>query len=147
MTDDALYPIEDAEKLVHAFLDGSLEKGAFTHEAHLLAALYLLSLHGADTLPVIRKHLFEYLSAIGVESTDTSGYHETLTIFWLWRLKQRFANSAGQVEWNQQNIDDLIEDFDMTERNIWLQHYSKERMMSVEARTTFLEPDLMPLEN
>ena len=146
MTEDALYPISEAEQLVEGFLSCQLEKGEFTHEAHLITGLYLLAKHRDETLPIIRKHLMDYLASIGVESTDTSGYHETMTVFWLWRLKKQFADEKEMVHWNQNNIDDLIEDFDMTERNIWLEHYSKELMMSVEARKEFVEPDLKPLE-
>ena len=92
------------------------------------------------------QHLKDYLKSIGVESTDTSGYHETLTVFWLGRLKKRFADENGKIIWNQNNVDYLIEDFDLTERNIWLEHYSKECMMSVEARRNFVEPDIKPFD-
>jgi hypothetical protein len=146
MTEDAIYPISDAEKLIHSFLQCELPKGEFSHEAHLLTALYLLAKHGENTLPIIRKHLKSYLKSIGVESTDTSGYHETLTVFWLWFVKKRFADENGKIIWNQNNVDDLIEDFNLTERNIWLENYSKECMMSVEARRNFVEPDIKPFD-
>lgn len=145
MTEDAIYPILEAENLIHHFLQCKLPKGEFSHEAHLLTALYLLANHGENTLPIIRQHLKDYLKSIGVESTDTSGYHETLTAFWLWRLKKRFADKNGDIQWNQNNVDDLIEDFDLTERNIWLEYYSKDCMMSVAARKNFVEPDIKPL--
>ena len=146
MTDDAIYPIDDAEELISNFLNCTLPKGEFSHEAHLVTALYLLSKHGDGTLPIIRQHLMDYLRSIGVENTDTSGYHETLTIFWLWRVKKQFADENGAVLWNQKNVDDLIEDFDITERNIWLEYYTKERMMSVEARRGYVVPDIKEME-
>ena len=146
MTDDTIYPIADAEELIHQFLGCTLPKGEFSHEAHLVTAMYLLSKHGKDTLPIIRQHLKDYLKSIGVESTDTSGYHETLTVFWLWRVRKQFANKNGVILWNQENVDDLIEDFDITERNIWLEYYTKERMMSVEARREYAKPDIKPME-
>ena len=146
MTEEALYPISEAEQLVQGFLSCQLAKGEFSHEAHLIAALYLLAKYGDNTLPVIRQHLLDYLSSIGVENNDTSGYHETMTVFWLWRLKKRFADKDGQVLWNQENIDELVEEFEMTERNIWLEHYSKELMPSIAARKHFVEPDIKPLK-
>ena len=145
MTEDAIYPISEAEKLIQNFLECKLPKGEFSHEAHLVTALYLLAKHGDNTLPIIRQHLKDYLRSIGVESTESSGYHETLTIYWLWRLKKRFADKNGTILWNQDNVDELIEDFDLTERNLWLEYYSKELMMSVEARKQFVEPDIKPL--
>ena len=146
MTEDALYPITEAEELIQKFLNCKLPKGEFSHEAHLITALFLLSKHGDETLPIIRQHLKDYLKSIGVESTDTSGYHETLTVFWLWRVKKQFADKNGQVHWNQDTVDDLVEDFEITERNIWLNYYSKERMMSVEARKNFVKPDVKPFD-
>ncbi len=146
MTEDALYPISEAEQLIKNFLECKLAKGEFSHEAHLITALYLLSKHGDNTLPIIRQHLKDYLKSIGVESTDTSGYHETLTVFWLWRIKKQFADKNGKVHWNQNIVDELVDDFEITERNIWLEYYSKELMMSVEARKKFVEPDIKPLD-
>lgn len=146
MTEEALFPISEAEQLVQGFLEGKLPKGEFTHEAHLISALYLLSVHAENTLPVIRQHLRDYLASVGVESTDTSGYHETLTVFWLWRLKKQFADENGVVHWNQDSVDDLVDDFDLTERNCWLEYYSKEQMMSVTARKKFVAPNLKPLD-
>ncbi|MEO1258768.1 MAG: hypothetical protein AAFZ15_08215 [Bacteroidota bacterium] len=146
MTADALFPITEAEELIHKFLHCQLPKGEFTHEVHLLTALFLLSRHGENTLPLIRKHLAEYLASVGIKNTDTSGYHETLTVYWLWAVKKRFADENGQVNWDQGNVDDLIEDFDLTERNQWLEYYSKELMLSVSARKNFVKPDLKPLD-
>ena len=146
MAEDALYPITKAEQLIQGFLNCKLEKGQFSHEAHLVSALFLLSKHGDNTLPIIRQHLKDYLQSIGVESTATSGYHETLTVFWLWRVKKQFADKNGSVPWNQEVVDKLVEDFEITERNIWLEYYSKDRMMSVEARKQFIEPDIKPFD-
>ncbi len=145
MTEDALYPIAEAEQLVQQFLTCQLPKGEFTHEAHLITALYLLAQHGDRTLPVLRQHLKDYLKSVGVESTDSSGYHETLTVYWLYQLKKRFSDEHGAVKWNQDHVDDIIEDFDLTERNLWLENYSRELMMSAKARKGFVAPDIKPL--
>ncbi|HFA51349.1 MAG TPA: hypothetical protein ENJ95_20230 [Bacteroidetes bacterium] len=146
MEEEALYPIADAEQLINKFLNCTLPKGEFTHEAHLLAGLYLLSKHDDNTLPIIRQHLKKYLKYIGVESTDTSGYHETMTVYWLHQLKKRFADKNGKIHWNQGTVDELIDDEILTERNLWLSHYSKELMMSVEARKKYIEPDIVAVK-
>ncbi len=146
MPENALYPIAEAEQLVQGFLDCRLAKDAFTHEAHLIAGLYMLAKHGDEALPLMRQHLRDFLKYIGVESTDTSGYHETMTVFWLWVLKKQFAGSGGQVLWNQENVDAIIDDPNLTDRNLWLAYYSKELMMSVAARKGFVGPDVKPLD-
>ncbi len=146
MSDDALYPIADAEQLVKGFLECELEKGEFTHEAHLLSGLYMLAHHGDETLSIMRTKLADFLRSMGVESTDTSGYHETMTIFWLWVLKKHFADENGQVHWTQENVDAVIDNPNLTNRNLWLSHYSKEKMMSVEARRGFVDGDVKVLD-
>ena len=141
MSENVLFPISEAEKLVEDFLKGKLKKGEFTHEAHLLTGLYMLAKHGDEALDILRKKLSEYLASIGVENTDTSGYHETLTRFWLWAIKKEFADKNGNVHWNQTAVDDLISSEKLTERNLWLKYYSKEKMMSVQARRGYVKPD------
>lgn len=142
MTEGAIYPIAEAEGLVQSFLSGKLAKGEFTHEAHLLTGLYMLAHHGDDALVLLRKKLADYLASIGVETTDTTGYHETMTRFWLSALRQNFQDDKGKIHWNQDTVDELICSETLTERNLWLEHYSKERMMSVEARRGYVPPDL-----
>ncbi|HHM21162.1 MAG TPA: hypothetical protein ENJ20_03970 [Bacteroidetes bacterium] len=135
-----LFSKSEAETLVRGFLECTLPKGEFNHEAHLLAGLYVLAKYGDRALPIMRQHLTKYLQFVGVESTDTTGYHETLTVFWLEELKKKLADKTGRVHWNQKNIDALLEDFDLADRNLWLKDYTKEQMMSVEARRRYLPP-------
>ena len=142
MTENALYPISEAEDLVQNFLSLQLKKGEFTHEAHLLSGLYILAHHGDDAMGILRQKIADYLASIGVENTDTSGYHEALTRFWLWALENELSDESGQIHWNQDTVDELISSEKLTERNLWLAYYSKEKMMSVEARRGYVEPDL-----
>lgn len=152
MSQSVLYPIADAEQLVHDFQSGKLPASEFSHEAHLVTGLHMLAHHGDESLPLLRQMLMDFLAANGVPNTDTSGYHETMTRFWLWVLQTAFAPKGqaegenGQVPWNQEVLDELVASEILTERNLWLRHYSKERMMSVEARRGFVEPDLEPLD-
>jgi len=146
MPNDALYPITEAEKLVRGFLHCQLGKESFTHEAHLLTGLYLLHQHGDQALPILRQHLKDFLKHIGVDSTDTSGYHETMTVFWLWVLKKQFAGPDGKVNWNQQNVDAVIDSPALTDRNLWLTYFTKELMMSTKARKAWVSPDVQPLD-
>ncbi len=141
-----LFPIAEAEKMVNNFLIGRLGKDEFTHEAHLITGLYMLAHHGDGTMNLLRKKIADFLASIGVENTDSSGYHETLTRFWLWLLKNVFGDETGQVQWNQDVLDELVASEKLADRNIWLRHYSKDRMMSVEARRNFIEPDLESMD-
>ncbi len=142
MPDNVLYPIAKAEQLVQGFLDCRLAKDAFTHEAHLITGLYMLAKNEDEALPLLRQNLKKFLKYIGVESTNTSGYHETMTVFWLWVLKKQFAGANGHVPWNQENVNTIIDDANLINRNLWLEYYSKELIMSVEARRKYVRPDI-----
>lgn len=142
MSRNCLYPLADAEKLVAGFTDCSLLKSDWTHEAHLITGLFLLAYFGENALSEMRQRLKRYNESVGGINDDQNGYHETLTVYWLNVLKKKFADHSGVVPWNQATLDALLYDEELAERNGWLTYYSKERMMSVAARRSFIEPDL-----
>ncbi len=144
--EDYLYLLADAEKLVKGFTDCTLPKEEWTHEAHLITGLYLLARHGDKALDEMRTRLKRYNESVGGVNDDRNGYHETLTVFWLWAIKEMFADDDGRVYWNQDALDDLLFDETLANVDIWAEFYSKELMMSVEARRTFVKPDLRDLE-
>src|SRR5512146_44410 len=77
-----LHPACDTciEHIARGLIDRTLPKSDWTHAAHFAAALWLLRHRGdaafSDMPPLIRA----YNEATGVANTDTSGYHETITI-------------------------------------------------------------------
>lgn len=144
--ENILFAVADAEKLVKGFTDCTLHKDEWTHEAHLIAGLWLLARHGENALPEMRTRLLRYNESVGGVNDDHNGYHETMTVFWFWALKEMFSDDDGKVYWSQDALDDLLFDEVLADRNIWADFYSKELMMSVEARRGFVAPDLKPME-
>ncbi|MCC6725867.1 MAG: hypothetical protein IT258_15265 [Saprospiraceae bacterium] len=94
----------------------------------------------------MRVRIRRYNESVGGVSDDENGYHETLTVFWLWAFKEMFADEEGKVYWNQDAIDDLLFDETLADRNLWLEFYSKDRMMSVTARRDYVMPDLSEMD-
>ena len=93
-------------------------------------------------LPLLRKNIQRYNAANGINQTVTSGYHETMTRFWLWAV-DRFLASADQTV----GIAELAKQFvTHTDRHLNRQYYSRGLFMSWEARLGWVEPDLKPLE-
>ena len=75
---------EALNEFLHAFFHHTLPKAQWTHAAHVTVAACLL--HQDDVpsvLPVLRNAISSYNASVGTQNTDTSGYHETLTVFWL----------------------------------------------------------------
>lgn len=142
MKEDVIYPIAEAEKLVKNFTDCKLAKSEWTHEAHLIAGLYLLAHYGDGALDEMRTRLLRFNESVGGVNDDHNGYHETMTVFWLWAIREMFADDAGRVPWDQDSLEDLLFDESLADRNIWTGYYSKDLMMSVAARRGFVPPDL-----
>ncbi|MBK8567565.1 MAG: hypothetical protein IPN76_30670 [Saprospiraceae bacterium] len=146
MTEDYLYSLADAEKLLNGFNNCTLRKEEWTHEAHLIGGLWMLSQYGDGALDEMRTRIRRFNESVGGVNDDQNGYHETLTVFWLWALKEMFADEAGKLYWNQDALDDLLFDETLADRNLWAEFYTKERMMSVEARKGYVSPDLKSME-
>jgi hypothetical protein len=72
--------------------------------------------------------------------TPTGGYHETLTVFWMWAVRAYLAGESQAT-----SIVDLANGLlrsNYAERKFPFEFYTSERLFSWEARTGWREPDL-----
>jgi hypothetical protein len=123
--------------------DRTLPKADWTHAAHFAAALWLLScrrdLEASRALPpMIRAYNVE----TGVANTDTSGYHETITQASIRAARSFLAAHTGTCLFVCCN--DLMES-PLGTPHWLLAYWSRARLFSVEARRTWIEPDIEPL--
>jgi hypothetical protein len=96
--------------------------------------------HGADeALVLLRERIAAYNVVCGVENSDSSGYHETITRFFVLRIAQ-FLDAADRARPIDELAVELIEQ--LSDKDAALLYWSRERLMSVEARRGWLEPDL-----
>jgi hypothetical protein len=91
----------------------------------------------------IKEGIKKYNISVGGVNTDDAGYHETITLFYTRLIIQYLlqSNDAGCFETIFNQLDDqafLAKDFP-------LQYYSKELLMSKEARKNWTAPDKQPL--
>ncbi|MDJ1494671.1 hypothetical protein QNI19_17120 [Cytophagaceae bacterium DM2B3-1] len=133
----------DIRELIYGFESGTLPKEKWTHEAHLLMALwYLWSYSSDEAIPRICEGIQKYNIASGGQNTDTSGYHETLTLFWISVvakfLEKHILETSIEALANQ-----LVEEKYPT--SLPLNYYSREQVFSVQARKEWVEPDIKPL--
>ena len=137
-----LVPLAEATETVEQFEAATLPDWAWTHEAHLICALSVLSRFGIDNAPKeMRQRIMRYNEAVGKINSDTSGYHETVTVFWL-KAVWDYLSVEGKVAFNQEALDKLLSSIDLANRNLFLKVYSKERVLSMEARKQYVAPDL-----
>ena len=125
-------------------LTRTLPRDEWTHEAHLAATTYLLLKHPEidldNELPgLIRR----YNESVGGVNSDSEGYHDTITHAFLRGIRM-FLEEADA----SRPIHELVNELLMTavgRRNWPLRFWSKDRLMSVEARRGWVEPDLAPI--
>jgi hypothetical protein len=131
---------KDIAAFIHEFEACTLAKPRWTHQAHLLVGMWYLSRHSPEeALTIVRRRIRAYNEAVGTPNTDSGGYHETLTRFYL------NAIAAHMARYPVESLPDSLALLLKTPpaRSSWpLKFYSRERLFSVEARRAWLEPDL-----
>ncbi|HKX84726.1 MAG TPA: hypothetical protein VJL58_10940, partial [Pyrinomonadaceae bacterium] len=131
---------EDIYLLVRSFEDRTIKKSEWTHSAHLAIGLfYLRILPFAVAKNVLRDGIYWLNDKHGTPNTDDSGYHETLTVFWL----KRIWNFLDERDWTNAMAplaNELISQF--RDPNLPLRFYTKELLYSPKARRDYCPPDL-----
>lgn len=140
------YPVEEAEILVSAFENGSLDKDDWSHEAHLLAGMKMCLSHKENAYLEMKKRVISYNEAVGTINSDSSGYHDTITMYWIWEIF-KFCKKNNITQFDQYAVDTLLMSEEMADRNTFLAYYQKETILSIAARRNVLEPDLKKMEN
>jgi hypothetical protein len=136
--------IEEIEELVRRFEACTLPRERWTHEAHLTVALtYLCRYPQPDATELIRVGIKRYNEAHGVRQTPEGGYHETITRFFIWAISRVIAEAGPATP-----LPALFEGMmaRLGDRELPLEYWSKSRLMSWEARTNWVDPDLKPLD-
>lgn len=135
----------EAEKLIREFEAQTLPRSQWTHPAHLTVALwYLVNYSLADATESIRTGIQRYNTALGIETTPTGGYHETLTQFWI-HIVQQFIERTGVSQFTAEAMDQLCQAY--SDPNLPFQYYSRDRLMSWESRLGWVDPDLQSLDH
>ena len=132
---------EEIEAFIRAFEACTLPKPRWTHHAHLLAGLWYLSHHPPDeALAILRCRIRAHNESVGTPNTDSSGYHETLTCFFLRGISAHLAADRGETL--PDSFARLLRS-SMADKDWPLASYSRERLFSVTARREWVEPDLV----
>ena len=132
---------EEVLEVVRRFESCELPTADFNHREHLLVALcYLRRMGDADALSQIRAGIGRYAAAHGV---NPSLYHETITVFWLKRVRAYLARAdAGLTLAGMTNA--LAAECGGS--RLIFDYYSKELIDTETARREWVEPDLRPLD-
>ena len=135
---------EEILALVRGFEDCTLPRECWTHAAHLTVALWnLLQYDWPEACARVRLGIKRYNAAHAIHATPTGGYHETLTLFWLRRVRAFLEDGRNEARSLLALANELVAACD---KSLPLAYYTRERLFSTEARAAWVEPDLKPLE-
>jgi hypothetical protein len=130
----------DIEALVRSFEDGSLPRSEWTHASHLLVALWYMSRHPRDQATrLVRDGIRRYNHLHGRDS----GYHETITLAWVAVVARFLTRSDGDGPISAL-AGTLLDD--CGDKDFLLRYYSREVLMSDEARRAWIPPDRRSIE-
>ena len=131
---------------INAFLDSTFPGELWHHREHIImAGWHLLRYSEAETIERIREAIKRYRIARGGTNDDTSGYHETLTIFWIRLSGHGLAQQPAGLD-DRQRLRLLADEYGPRTR-LYLEYYSFDVLASTPARLSWMEPDLQPLPN
>jgi len=133
----------ETERVAQELIERTLPKAEWTHEAHLRAGLWHVIEYGAAAaLELLRARISSYNDSVGTPNTDSSGYHETITRFYV-TVIDRFLAAADRSEELDVLAVQLIAAYG--DRKLLLYHYSEGKLFSPVARRSWVEPDLRPI--
>lgn len=129
----------DILAVVQGFQNRTLPKESWTHEAHLVTALWYHVNHSPlEAVCYLRSGIIAYNVSVGGKNTPQDGYHETMTLFWC-RTIHQFVQANPRLP-----VIKLVDKFlksEMASKEYPLKFYSRERLFSLEARALWVEPD------
>jgi hypothetical protein len=134
---------EEVAGLVSEFETGALPHARWKHREHLTIALWYLSrLDEAEATDRIRDGILFLNTCHGTPNTDTRGYHETLTRFWI-GVVVKFLKESDAERSELELANQLIEAY-ADRGGLWREYYSFDLLKSVESRRRWIEPDVRP---
>jgi hypothetical protein len=124
--------------LVRRFESGEINPADFRHYQHLTVAMcYVKEFPFAIASDKLRDGIKKLAAAYG-----KSGYHETITLFWLMVVRD-FVATSNSIESLADLANRLVAS--STGKNLVNEFYSEELLATVDAKERWVEPDLKPL--
>ena len=115
-------------------------KERFDHRGHLAAGAWWCHVYGPAALDHARTAIRRFNEANGGENTDTAGYHETLSVYFLAAIADLLGEAAPDREWLERHSDDVSLGQAAPQR-----YWSEAVLTSAEARLSWVDPDEHPL--
>lgn len=132
---------EEVEDVVRSFEGCALSPDEFKHLPHLTVALaYTLRLPEAEALARMRRSILKFIE---YHEIPPDVYHETLTVFWVRRVRS-FVARAGEGRKLFELANALARE--CGDSHLVYEYFSKQMIDSEAARAGWVEPDVRPLD-
>src|SRR5215471_12481860 len=132
------------DELAARFQTLAIPRQEWTHAAHLRVGAWHVHHHGAEgALVRLRAGIRALNVSHGTANTETSGYHETITVAYV-RLLDGFLRTFDAGVPLEDRVRQLVSG-PLADRALLLRYWSKERLLSPAARLGWVPPDLAPL--
>jgi hypothetical protein len=142
--DPILHSEAALEAFIAAFLDGTFPGDQWHHREHIvMAAWHLTRYDEADTIERIRAAIKHYRIARGGLNDETSGYHETLTLFWIRLTAEALGRQPSQ--WTARERIFAVANELGPQTRLDREYYSFDALASTAARLAWIAPDRKPL--
>lgn len=130
--------LAEVEKLVKEFEDCTLQPAAFHHRDHLMVALWYQANSYSSPSDLFRIGLLRL-----VDFHKLNVYNETITLFWIKLVYGYWRRNEGE-----RGLADMLGDIISAypDKNFIYEYYSKDLLMSDEAKSKWVDPDLKVLD-
>lgn len=130
---------DNAARLVEQFENHTLPKEQWTHEAHFIVAFWYCTHYPLPhAVQKITSGIKTYNISLGGLNTDSAGYHETITLFYMATIA-RYVITNGISDVCNEQVTALLQQPFMA-RDYILHFYRKEVLQGSRARLNWVEP-------
>ena len=91
----------------------------------------------------MEKHIILFNNSVGTINSDDSGYHKTITFFWINAIAQ-YAQRFGAIGFSDKSMQ-LIYKSPLLDKTLPLNFYTREYLFSKKARREIVQPDIKPI--
>jgi hypothetical protein len=127
--------LREAYRYIGQLEDCTLPRTKWTHDMHLVTAMYVVLSYGKQALPEMKKRIWQYNDVMG-KGNDGTGYHDTLTVFWLWAVRQ-FLLENNIVSFSEHAIEKLLAETALKNRKIAEDYYEEVDLFLTRRRFTY----------
>ncbi|MGA0116759.1 MAG: hypothetical protein ACO3JF_00040 [Ilumatobacteraceae bacterium] len=130
----AMNAVKAADAIAVAMTACRLPKADWTHDAHVQAALSLvLRMGAARALATLREAIPRYNLSTNTPNTETGGYHDTLTVYYVWAIDELLREGVSP----EHIVGDAL-----VSRTAPLEFWTRDELFSVDARRHWVAPTL-----